>query len=89
MCSNLVINLSKFTLKKQHPNTIFFTATCPPNINREFILEYTGTELKCKESISSKDLEKMCKEMQKVFGYGQFDKNVVKEQLSGHRQFRI
>ena len=89
MNTYFVINLEDFKLKKDHPFTIFFKATCPVFNHGVIDLEYTGPDLKYKASLPSDYMDKVCEEMQDVFGYGPFDKNKVKQAMQKHRQFRI
>ena len=81
MSTYFVINLAQFTIKKNHPNTIFFKATCPVFSHIEFELEYTGPDLNYTMSLPSEYMDKVCKEMQVVFGYEPFEKSKVKCEL--------
>lgn len=89
MNTYFVINLQEFELKKDHPYTIFFKATCTFICQGIIELEYTGPELKCKASLPSDYMDKVCKEMQSVFGYGPFNKSEVKKAMNKQSQFRI
>lgn len=89
MNTYFVINLESFKLKKQHPYTIYFKATCPVFLHGEIELEYTGPDLKCNASLPADYMDKVCDEMQDVFGYGPFDKEKVKLAMEKKRKFRI
>lgn len=89
MSTYFVINIEEFKLKKNHPNTIFFKATCPVFAKGVFDLEYTGPDLYYKVSLPSDYMDKVCKEMQEVFGYGPFDRSKVKQAMKEHNQFQI
>ena len=89
MNTYFVINLEEFKLKKQHPCTIYFKATCPVFSHGIIDLEYTGPDLKYNASLPADYMDKVCEEMQDVFGYGPFDKDKVKLAMKEQRQFRI
>ena len=89
MNTYFVINLENCKIKKQHPCTIFFKATCPVFSRGIIDLEYTGPDLKYNASLPAVYMEKVCKEMQDVFGYGPFNKDKVKQAMKEQRQFRI
>lgn len=89
MNTYFVINLEGFKLKKNHPYSIFFEATCPVFYRGIFELTYTGPDLNYNVSLPSEYMNKVCREMQDVFGYGPFKKEKVKQLLKEHYQFRI
>ena len=89
MKTYFVVNIEDFELKAEHPYTIYFTATCPTFHHEVFNMEYTGPDLNYTVSLPSDYMEKICKEMQGVFGYGPFERDKVEVAMNQKRQFRI
>ncbi len=65
-----------------HPCTIYFKATCPVFCHSIIDLEYTGPDLKYYVSLPSDYMDIVCKDMQRVFGYGSFDRTIKELAIS-------
>ena len=88
--TNMVINLDprKFVIRKTHPYTIEFKATCPTYCMNEFSLKYTGTELTTNVPLPDY-MDRFKIQFQNWFSYGPFEKEDIRNKLNGKAQFSV
>ena len=84
-----VINLESVKLKRNHPCTLYFEATCPNFYHGKFILEYTGMDLNYKSNLPRPYMERIRLEMQEVFEFGSFEREKAEKALKTKWQFRV
>lgn len=71
-------------------NHLIFKGYVPSRSSfRMYSFDFTGVELITVASLTDEQVERLCNELAKEYGYAPFDEVKAKEKLGGGKQYRI